>query len=229
MTYLGDAWLWLAPAVGFLVHLTVGRQNAGRVARQWEALPTALDPQRLGQIRSSVECDSDSLQIALDSARQALSEADVREFGRQLDIARAIVEDAIPDRVRRLEALALVARMAGAIERLPALSPSAYRLYRLRALAGLAYPLHDLLFGSAARLLLRMRVLKAALASVHRLLSRCRSALERLPAAQPDWQLFEAIVDDFRTLDREHLEAASACLVSSRIQPRIQIVAQRAR
>jgi hypothetical protein len=226
---LGNYWLWVAPAVGFIVHLTVGRQNAARVARQWEELPTALDAHRLGQIRSAVECDSDTLQIAIDSARQACAEKDQREAQRQLVIAHSIVADAIPDRIRRLKALALVTRMAGAVETLPAVTPSSYRSWPLRALAALASALQSLSFGPALRLLVRMRMLRAAFVIVRGLLNGWQAALPRLSAGSRALRQFEVWIEDFRTLDQQHLEAAGACLVASRIQPRIQIVPQRVR
>lgn len=228
MTDLGDAWLWIAPAVGFLVHLTVGRQNPARVARQWEQLPTALDPGRLGQIRAAVECDADSLEIAVDSARQARSERDTGEAGRQLGIALSIIEDAVADRVRRLRALALVARMAGALKPLPAFAPSSCRYWRLRALVATGSLAHELLLGPTARLLLRIHLLRAAFGVVRGLLRRSRRALQRSHSDERAWHQLEIGVDDFRVLDRQHLEAVLACLVSARIHPRIQVVLQRA-
>lgn len=221
---LGEAFLWVAPAVGFAVHLTLGRYNARRVAQEWESLPTTLDTLRLGQVRMEVECDAETLALALDSARQARDHGDGEEAKRLLGLAHGIVDDATPLRQRRLRRLSLMVRMTAAATPLPPLRPASFRLRRLSGLAALSALLHHLLISPAERLLLRVHVLAAGFSLVRSLLARCLAAVRRDAGGDHAWRRFEAGADDFRTLDQEHLATASACLVSLSLEPRVGIV-----
>lgn len=226
---LGELFLWAAPAVGFVVHLTLGRYNARKVVADWESLPTALDAERLGQIRSVVECDAETLEIALDSARQARDEGDRDEATRMLGLANRIVAEATPDRLRRLGALSLLVRMACAATPMPPLSAASFRCRRLAGLAALASLAHHLLVSPVERLALRLHVLRGGFAIVRRFLSGCLSRVGLRPDDVRAFRRFEHGAEDFRTLDREHLDAATACLLSLRLQPRVAAVPQRAR
>lgn len=226
---LGDVFLWVAPAVGFLVHLTVGRHNARRVAEQWRSLPTALDAERLGQLRTTVEGDADTLDITLDSAREARREGDANEAVRFAALAHRIVAEATPDRLGRLKTLSLLVRMSLAVTPMPPLKPASFRVGQLSNLAGIAAAFHFFLVSPAERVLLRVQVLRVSFRLIFSLLSRRRREIERQPSSDRAWQGFEDGSSDFKTLDREHLDTVRACLVSIRFEPRGQVIAHSAR
>ncbi len=223
---LAEAFLWAAPAVGFVVHFTVGRHNARRVVEQWQAFPTTFDAERLGQLRTTVEGDADCLDIALDSARQARSEGDKLEVIRQVGLAHQIVAEATPDRLGRLQKLSLLIRMAAAVTPMPPLQGASFRTARVSGLAGLAAALHFFLVSPAERLLLRVHMLRAGFRLILSFLNRRRGEIERMRSWQSPWQAFESGASDFKALDREHLEATAACLVSLRLEPRVETAAQ---
>lgn len=226
---LAEAFFWVAPAVGFIVHLTVGRYNARRVAEQWQALPTALDAERLGQLRTTVECDASTLDITMDTAREARSEGDAAEAVRLAGLAHKIVAEATPERLGRLKALSLFVRMAMAVTPMPPLRRASFRVGKLSSLAGLAAAFHFFLVTPTERVLLRIHVLRAGFRLIFHLLSRRRGEIERRPESDRAWQRFDDGASDFKTLDREHLDTARACLVSLRLEPRVEAFAQSAR
>jgi hypothetical protein len=225
----GDVLFWLAPGVGFVVHFTLGRYNARRVVEQWQSLPAALDSERLGALRSQVETDAATLEIALDSARQARESGDSQEAVRLAALAHKIVAETTPDRLSRLSLLSKMLRMSLAVSPLPPLQARAFHLGRLASLSGLAAALHHLLVSPAERVLLRVHVLRAGFRMVIGVLDRCVDQMTRRPAVERTWRRLEAGASDFKTLDREHLDTARACLVSLRFEPRVQIIPQRAR
>lgn len=226
---LPEAFLWLAPAVGFVVHFTVGRYNARRVAEQWQSFPTALDAERIGHLRTSVECDASTLDLTLDSALLARSDGDPAEAVRLATLAHKIVAEAAPDRLGRLTALSLFVRMSMAVTPMPPLRPASFRVRQLSSLAGVAAAFHFFLVGPAERMVLRLHVLRAGFRLVLSLLNRRRGEIERRPDNTRAWQGFEDGATDFKTLDREQLDTACACLVSLRLQPRVEVVAHSAR
>ena len=215
--------------MGFFVHFTVGRYNARRVAEQWRSFPTALDVERLGVLRTSVEGDAQTLDITLDSAREARREGDTTEAVRFARLAHKIVAEATPDRLGRLKALSLLVRMSLAVTPMPPLKPASFRVGQLSSLAGIAGAFHFFLVSPVERILLRVQVLRVSFRLILSLLSRRRSEIERRPGSERAWQGFENGSSDFKTLDREHLDTARACLVSIRLQPRVEVVAQSAR
>lgn len=227
--HLADVFLWAAPAVGFIVHLTVGRYNARRVAEQWQSFPTALDAERLGQLRTTVEGDADTLDLTLDSALLARSDGDPAEAVRLATLAHKIVAEAAPDRIGRLKALSLFVRMSMAVTPMPPLRPASFRVGQLSSLAGVAAAFHFFLVGPAERMVLRLHVLRAGFRLVLSLLGRRRGEIERRPDNTRAWQGFEDGSSDFKALDREQLDTACACLVSLRLAPRVEVVAQSAR
>lgn len=226
---LTEAFLWIAPAVGFVVHFTVGRYNARRVAEQWQSFPTALDAERLGQLRTTVEGDADTLDITLGSAREARREGDTTDAVRFAALAHKVVAEATPDRLGRLTALSLFVRMSMAVTPMPPLRPSSFRVGQLSSLAGVAAAFHFFLVGPAERMVLRLHVLRAGFRLVLALLNRRRCEIESRPSSERAWRGFEDGATDFKTLDREQLDTACACLVSLRLKPRVEVVAQSAR
>jgi hypothetical protein len=225
----GDILCWLAPGVGFVVHLTLGRYNARRVAEQWQSLPTALDSERLGLLRTQVETDAATLDIAIDSARLARESGNAAEAARLATLAHQIVAETGPDRISRLSLLSKIVRMSLAVTPMPPVRWQSFRLSRVASLSGLAGALHHLLVSPAERALLRVHVIRACFRMVMGVFDRCAEQFTRRPAADRTWRRLEAGASDFKTLDREHLDTAKACLMSLRFEPRVQIVPQRAR
>lgn len=226
---LAEAFFWAAPAVGFLVHLTVGRYNARRVVQQWQSFPTTLDAERLGLLRTTVEGDAECLDIALQSVREARSDGDKAEVIRQVGLAHQVVAEATPDRLGRLKKLSLLIRMAAAVTPMPPVQAASFRTAGISNLAGLAAALHFFLVSPAERLLLRVQLLRAGFRLILSFLNRRRAEIERLQSWQGPWHAFEEGASDFKTLDREHLDATAALLLSLRLEPREQAIAQSAR
>lgn len=226
---LGDVFLWVAPAVGFLVHLTVGRHNARRVAEQWQSFPRALDAERLGLLRTTVEGDAETLDITLGSARDARRDTDSAEAIRFVELAHKIVAEATADRLGRLKTLSLFVRMSLAVTPMPPLRPASFRLRQLSSLAGIAAAFHFFLVSPAERVLLRLQLLRVGFSLVLSSVGRRSAEIIRRPSNERAWRGFEDGASDFKTLDREHLDTARACLVSLRLEPCAQIVPQSAR
>jgi len=226
---LAEAFLWAAPAVGFFVHLSVGRYNGRRVAEQWQSFPRALDAERLGQLRTTVEGDADTLEITLDSAREARREGATTESVRLAALAHKIVAEATPDRLGRLKTLSLLLRMSLAVTPMPPLRQASFRLRQLYGLAGIAAAFHYFLVSPAERVLLRLQVLRVGFRLILSLLTRRRADIARQPSSQRAWRGFEDGASDFKTLDREHLDTVRACILSMRLEPRGQVIAQGAR
>jgi hypothetical protein len=226
---LADVFLWVAPAVGFAVHFTVGRYNARRVAEQWRSFPTALDAERLGMLRTSVEGDAETLEITLDSAREARCGGDPEEAVRLAALAHKIVTEATPDRLGRLKTLSLMIRMSLAVTPMPPLKAASFRIGQLKSVAGVAAAFHFFLVSPAERVLLRLQVLRISFRLIFSLIGKRQSEIQRRPTDERAWQGFEDGSADFKTLDREHLDTARACLVSVRLEPRSQAIPQSAR
>ena len=225
---LADVFLWVAPAVGFLVHLTVGRYNARRVAQQWQSFPTALDAERLGQIRTNVEGDAETIDITLDAARDARRLGDTARAGHFARLAQDIVAEATPDRLGRLKTLSLLVRMSLAVTPMPPLRAASFRIGQLRSLAGITSAFHFFLVSPAERVLLRLQVLRISFRLIFSLLGKRQTEIQRQPTDERAWRGFEDGSADFKTLDREHLDTARACLVSMRLEPRVHHVPQSA-
>jgi hypothetical protein len=222
---MSDAWfgellLWSAPAVGLVVHVTLARYNARRVHEDWRSFPDTIDKQRIGLLKTVVEGDAETLDIVVDSVREARAEGDADEAERQILLAEKLVFEATPDRLSRLRALGLAIRMAAAVTPLPPLTASAFRRLRLRGLAGLSFLVHQVLVSPAERFILRVHVLGAGFRMIRAAFARRRATVEARPAAALLAHRFEDDVSDFKTLDAEHLEAARACVVSLRLVPR---------
>ena len=215
--------------MGFVVHLTVGRYNARRVAEQWRSLPTALDAERAGLLRNKVEGDAEMLDITLDSARESMREGDWNEAIRLANLAHKIVAEATPDRLSRMKTLSLMIRMSLAVTPMPALKPGSFRIGQLKSLTGLATAFHVFLVSPAERVLLRLQVLRIGFRMVFSLLGKRQVEITHRPSDERAWRGFEDGSADFKTLDREHLDTARACLVSMRMEPRPQAIPQSAR
>lgn len=218
--WFGELLLWSAPAVGLVVHATLARYNARRVQEDWRSFPDAIDTHRIGVLKTVVEGDAETLDIAVDSAREARAEGDADEATRQILLAERLVFEATPDRLSRLRSLGLAIRMAAAVTPLPPLRVSVFRRLRLRGLAGLSFLVHQFLVSPAERFILRVHVLGAGFRVVRAAFARRRSAAQARSAAALRLRAFEDDVSDFKTLDAEHLEAARACVISLGLVPR---------
>jgi hypothetical protein len=223
---LSDVFLWVAPAVGFLVHLTVGRYNARRVEQEWQSLPRALDAERLGMLRTVVEGDAESVDITLCSAREARLQGESAEAIRLAALAHRVIAEAAPDRLGRLKTLSLLIRMSLAVTPMPPLRAMSFRIGQLKSVAGIAAAFHLFLVSPAERVLLRLQVLRISFRLILSLLGRRHAEIEERPTDDRAWQGFEDGSADFKTLDREHLDTARACLVSIRLEPRAEVLVQ---
>ena len=112
---------------------------------------------------------------------------------------------------------------------MPPLKAGSFRIGQLKSLAGITSAFHFFLVSPAERVLLRLQVLRISFGLVFSLLGRRQAEIEQRPTDERAWRGFEDGSADFKTLDREHLDTARACLVSARLEPRAHGIPQSAR
>jgi hypothetical protein len=119
--------------------------------------------------------------------------------------------------------------MSLAETQMPPIKAASFRVGQLKSLAGITSAFHFFLVSPAERVLLRLQVLRISFRLIFSLLGRRHAEIERRPTDDRAWKGFENGSEDFKTLDREHLDTARACLVSVRLEPRAQAIPQSAR
>lgn len=213
-------WYWAAPMLAaLLLHRAWARYNERALLRDWRMLLTREGRRQLDALQLQTDMDTAAAAAAVQGAAKARSHEDVDEAVRLLQLGCAALEAATPDRIRRLRGMAVCARMASAIVPVAPLRPKDFRLRRLATLAGMGQLVHQVLVGTGERFALRLRLLRIAFPLAVHALSRARWKATASPQASAAWALFEAGVEDWRTLDREHVESFRALLVSLAAEP----------
>lgn len=196
---------------GVLLCASLGRFDCAAAARTWRFLLSPAGAAAVAALTRDVETDALRLDYTYTRAVRARERAALREAHRLLGLALAVIEEAVPDRLTRLDAMRVVSRLAAAMLPLPPISPAGFRLTELRGIATLGAALHHLLVAGAERFRLRLWVLSCGF----RVVLRCtRSACAGAPAAAAAWHRFETGMSDFKLLDREHADAFRAAVMA---------------
>ena len=124
------------------------------------------------------------------------------------------MEEATPDRLKRLRAMGVCIRMATAILPISPLRPRNFRLAQIASLAGLASFLHHVLVSTGERFLLRLYVLGLGYRIVTRSLSGSTGGLSHDVGDVWAWDIFERATSDWTSLEREHLESFRIFILS---------------
>jgi hypothetical protein len=220
--------LWVLPLVGLLVHWVFARYNATKVEKDWQAFMTLRDEQSLETLKSIVEIDHETIDFDLRAARLALRMGNTVDAVRLLRLSHDIIADLTPDRLRRLQAMSVMIRMAIAVTPVEAVPAKPFKGGALKGMAAIAGVFHSLLVTPIERFLLRLSVLRFGFRLALRLLKSAADSAERRVTAMRAWRAFEDRAEDWKTLDREHLETARSFLMSFRLEPRVTAVAERA-
>jgi len=220
---------WTVGALGLLAAcLITSRYSHGARIRHWQWILTPSGLKATEALALDVELDAAMADDAHTGAQRALRASNFAEATRLLELSFSVVETATPNRLTRLRRMATCRKMALAMLPLPPVRPGALRLRQVSTLAGFGKLAHYILVSSSERFVLRLRVLMIGFRIVSRTLrSSTMSACEN-PFATAAWETFEKGLADWKTLDREHLEAFHALMVSLGAQPAREALAQRA-
>lgn len=192
----------------------LGRHNRAAVLQRWEFVLHAPERQAIEALRQRMELDSALARQALAAADLARGEERAPDALTVLQVALSILEEAGADRLTRLRAMGVYARMVQAIRPLPPPSPAPFRGRALRALAAAAAVVHGLLVGTQERFRLWLLVLRMGVGTVLRRGRAAVGAAARAPLREGPWRAFGRELDDFGALDGLHLTAFEALVAS---------------
>lgn len=214
--------LWVLGAAGLaclaLVIGQVTRYRHERTVKQWNTL---LSPGKRFAVQSleiEVQADGAMADSGFDGARQARDRQDFTEAVRLLELSCEAIERATPNRLRRLRAMAVLIRMAAALVPVRPLRMRDYHLRELIAVVGVGAALHQVLVSALDRFLLRLQVMGIGFRLALRVLVGARRQAAATPGARRPWGEYERALEDWKTLDREHLETFKALAKSLEIE-----------
>jgi hypothetical protein len=207
-------WLWLTPLLALVVTWVLGRYNARAIERDWEMMLTAKGRGAIEALELQVLCDGAAVESARIGALSARERADFPQATRLAGLAYRAVEEATPDRLKRLRAMGVCIRMATAILPVPALKPRNFRLTQLASLAGLSKFIHHVLASTGERFLLRLYVLGLGYRIITRSLSGSSASVKNDVGDVWAWDIFDRATADWSTLEREHVESFRVFVLS---------------
>jgi hypothetical protein len=108
--------------------------------------------------------------------------------------------------------------MAAALVPVRPLRMRDYHLRELIAVVGVGAALHQVLVSALERFLLRLQVLGVGFRLALRVIVGARRQATSTPEARRPWGDYERALEDWKTLDREHLETFKALAKSLEIQ-----------
>ncbi len=209
-----SAELALAAAGCAILLYALGRHNRALVLARWEFVLHAPERQAIEALRQRLETDSALVRQAFATAEQMREERRTPDALTVLQTALAILEDAGVDRLTRLKAMGVYARMVQAIRPAPPPSPAAFRGAALRAAAAVSTLVHGFLVGTQERFRLWLVFLRFGVGVVLRGGRRSVAAAGRTPHRDAPWTAFRHGLDDFGALDEGHLAAFEALVAS---------------
>ncbi len=221
--------LWFGPVLGLFVHWALGRYNSRKVERDWEEFRRLRDERSLETLSSMVEIDHETIDFDLRAARVARQAGRQEDAIRLLRLSQDIIEDLTPDRLERLRAMTTMIRMAVAVTPVEPVAAAPFKTVRLGAFTSVARLLHSLVVTPAERFVFRVSVISAGFRIALRLLRGAADEITTGARAIRAWRTFENGAEDWKTLDREHLDTARAFLSSFSLRPRPTPAVSRAR
>jgi len=207
-------WLWVTPLLALVVTWVLGRYNARAVERDWEMMLTAKGRGAIEALELQVLCDGAAVESARIGALSARERADYSQATRLAGLAYRAVEEATPERLKRLRAMGVCIRMATAILPVPPLKPRNFRLAQLTSLAGLSSFIHHLLVSTGERFLLRLYVLGLGYRMIGRALGGSTGGLRHDVGDVWAWDVFDRATSDWATLEKEHVESFRVFVLS---------------
>lgn len=214
--------LWVLGTLGFVcVALVIGqaaRYRHERTVKQWDQLLSPGMRFAVQSLELEVQTDAAMAESGLRGAQQARERNELAEAVRLLELSCAAVEQATPSRLKRLRAMAVLIRMATALVPVRPLRMRDYHLRELIAVVGVGAALHQVLVSALERFLLRLQVLGIGFRLTLRVLVGARRQAATTPMARRPWGDYERALEDWKTLDREHLETFKSLAKSLEIE-----------
>lgn len=215
---------WWIFAMAFLGLVVAGGYVATRrqtsMVRAWHELLTPAGRQALGSLELQVLADGASADHAYAGAVKARDRQEPEEALRLLGLAYQVVEEATPDRLKRLRGLAVCIRMASAIVPVKPIQARKFHIWQIATTVGLGSALHHLLLTRLERFVLRVQVLGVGFKIAMRVLAGATWSAYQKPEARAPWNTFQKALADWKTLDQEHLDTFRAMVVSLCAAPR---------
>ena len=206
--------LWVLGAAGFVcLALVIGqaaRYRHERTIKQWDQMLSPGMRFAVQSLELEVKAGAAMADSGFQGAQRARERNELAEAVRLMELSCTAIEQATPDRLRRLRAMAVMIRMAAALVPVRPLRIRDYRLRELIAVVGVGAALHQVLVSAVERFLLRLQVLGIGFRLALRVLVGARRQAAAAPAARRPWADYERALEDWKTLDREHLETFKA-------------------
>ena len=206
--------LWVLGATGFAcLALVLGqatRYRHERTIKDWDKLLSPGMRFAVQSLELEVQADAAMADSGFHGAKQARDRQELAEAIRLLELSSHAVEQATPSRLKRLRAMAVLIRMAAALVPVRPLRIRDYRLRELIAVVGVGAALHQILVSALERFLLRLQVLGIGFRLALRVMLSARRQAATAPEARRAWGDYERALEDWKTLDREHLETFKA-------------------
>jgi len=213
---------WILGSLGFVcVALVIGqaaRYRHERTVKHWDRMLSPGMRFAVQSLELEVQTDAAMADSGFQGAQQARDRQDLAEAIRLLELSSRAVEDATPNRLRRLRAMAVLIRMAAALVPVRPLRMRDYHLRELIAVVGVGAALHQVLVSALERFLLRLQVLGVGFRLALRVVVGARRQATSAPASRRPWGDYERALEDWKTLDREHLETFKALAKSLEMQ-----------
>jgi hypothetical protein len=197
-----------------LLCYTLGRYNRAATLQRWQFVLSAPERRAVESLRERMSLDSALARQALETAGRAREASRAPDALTVLRVALSVLEEAGADRLTRLRAMGVYARMVRAIEPLPAPAAAPFRGLELRAAASVAGLAHGLLVGTQERFKLWLLFLGLGVRVVLRGGRRSAAAAAREPRQPRHVDAFAQGLHDFEALDACHLTAFEALVAS---------------
>ncbi|HEV2021464.1 MAG TPA: hypothetical protein VGQ94_02950, partial [Terriglobales bacterium] len=190
------------------------RYRHERTVRGWEPLLSRRMRTSIQSLELGAEVDAAMADGSFHAALRARHDQQLERATRLLGLSFRAIEEATPDRLKRLRAAAVLIRMAAAIVPVRPLRIRGYKLAEISALVGVGAALHHVVVSALERFLLRTQVIGIGLRLTCRAMAGSRSEAAAAPAAERPWALYERALADWKSLDREHVETYKALVRS---------------
>ena len=209
-----DVVLWMVPFAALALHIGLVRYNLRGVQEAWDDLMHRVLRRQVGDLEAQVALTALMADDTIDAAKKANAKVDIVEARRLLELACNVITTAMPDRMARLDAMSKCCRMLAAVAPLPPLLPRNFRMREMVGLNAIGNVVHHLLAGMQERFQWAVLLLGWGYRIVVRGAVAANGALQRDADVAEHWSRFENAVDDFKTLDGQHVRAFSALLAS---------------
>jgi hypothetical protein len=204
----------MVPFAALALHLGLVRYNLRGVQAAWDDLMHRVLRRQVGDLEAQVALTALMADDTVVAARKAREKTDLAEARRLLDLACNVITTALPDRMARVEAMSKCCRMLAAVAPLPPLLPRDFKMREMAGLSALGAVVHHLLAGMQERFQWAVLLLGWGYRLVVRGAVQANGALQRDAGVTAQWARFAEAVDDFKTLDAQHVRAFSALLAS---------------